>query len=84
MFIPYDLEEFKQKRGLNFSYNDYTPGPKISSQKELIEWLNKFRNGDDPYIKERKKMKDLVHTYQDGKSCKRVANLINKMLQKLT
>ena len=42
LFLPYDLNEYIKTRGLNFNYNEVTPGPKPSTQKEFLLEIEKL------------------------------------------
>src|SRR5699024_1507687 len=43
IFLPYDKDEYLSKRGLNFEYDEVTPGPKptnyVDFEKELLALL---------------------------------------------
>lgn len=55
IFYPYDLEYYKTKdRGLNFDYNEITPGEKVYNLEELKESLKKKE--EKKYIYSRKKV----------------------------
>jgi len=49
MFLPYDRERYLDGRGMNFDYDEVTPGPKPETMKEIKE----FMNGEDSWKKER-------------------------------
>lgn len=51
LFLPYDLEEYKEKRGMNFAYNEVTPGPKPVTMEEFMKELETLLH-DDSYFKE--------------------------------
>ena len=55
IFLPYDQREYLEKRGLNFPYENVTPGPKPDSQKEFLKCLERALNGEDGYKAEREK-----------------------------
>lgn len=76
IFIPYDLDNFKQKRGLLYEYNMITPGPKVNSQKDLLIWLNKYIKNNKIDRKKRNDVKKWFHKYEDGKSYERIYRLI--------
>lgn len=73
VFYPFDIEYYEQIRGLVIDYNNpiHTPGPKISSLKDLIDLTEKdFKEYD------LRKSRDFFHNYHDGKSAERIANFI--------
>ena len=81
IYLPYDIEEYVEKMGgFNCDYKEFTPGPKPKSQAEFLNYLGLFQKGIDYFSKERAKIRDIVHTYQDGQSCKRVYELVRETL----
>lgn len=72
VFLPYDKEAYLDERGMNFSYETVTPGPKPRTQKEFLEALTVLLAGNDPYEAERKKVNDFFNEIQGpcaGKIC---------------
>lgn len=75
-FVIPDFEEYKEKRGFVFDNpRDYMPGHLIYDKCGFEEFLNDFANGIDPYREKRKKVKAMIHTYDDTNSCKRLLDL---------
>lgn len=81
-FIPYDLEIYSKKRGFYFNYNSITPGKKIHTFKDLIDFILSLKNTDDPYRVEREKIRDLFFEYRDNKSCERIFDFITQLNEK--
>ena len=80
IFLPYDINEFPKKvGGFNFDYEEFSPGPKPKTQAEFLGYLEMFVNKKDPFVDKRLKIKDLIHDYKDGQSCRRVYELIKEM-----
>ena len=79
IFIPYDLEQYQSYRGFLFDYDTHTPGDKVGTQAEFIASIDRALNKPDLGAKERALMKNLFHTYEDGKSSERILEQINKM-----
>ena len=79
IFIPYDLEQYQSYRGFLFDYDTHTPGDKVGTQAEFIESIDRALNKPELGAKERALMKNLFHTYEDGKSSERILAQINKM-----
>ena len=79
IFIPYDLEQYKSYRGFLFDYENHTPGDKVGTQAKFIQSLARALNKPELGAKERAQMKNLFHTYEDGKSSERIIAHINKM-----
>nr|WP_317349581.1 CDP-glycerol glycerophosphotransferase family protein [uncultured Blautia sp.] len=53
MFLPYDRERYLDGRGMNFDYDEVTPGPKSETMKEFMMEIKEFMNGEDSWKKER-------------------------------
>lgn len=53
MFLPYDRERYLDGRGMNFDYDEVTPGPKPETMKEFMMEIKEFMNGEDSWKKER-------------------------------
>lgn len=53
MFLPYDRERYLDGRGMNFDYDEVTPGPKPKTMKEFMREIKEFMNGEDSWKKER-------------------------------
>ena len=43
IFLPYDKERYLDGRGMNFDYEEVTPGPKPKTMKEFTEELRAYR-----------------------------------------
>jgi len=80
IFIPYDIEEYASERGFMYDYYDNTPGPKIDSQKELIEHFKHLLNGDDRYHTAREKIRDRFFEHKDGQASKRLTHFITTIV----
>jgi len=80
IFIPYDIKDYSLRTGFLLDYNFFTPGPKISSQKELLEKLTEYIN--DPKIDSEKRtiIRDLFHKYFDGNACNRLYQKITSLI----
>jgi len=79
IYLPYDIKQYVRKwGGFNCDYEQFTPGPKPKTQREFLQWLEKFYEGNDNFAEERQRLKNTVHNYQDGNSCRRVYDLIKK------
>ena len=53
MFLPYDRERYLDGRGMNFDYDEVTPGPKPETMKEFMMEIKEFMNREDSWKKER-------------------------------
>ncbi len=54
LFLPYDKEEYLRDRGMNYSYDKVTPGPKPSTQEEFLYYIEEFSVGRDDFRKHRR------------------------------
>ena len=79
VFIPYDLNEYQSYRGFLFDYNSNTPGDKVFTQSEFIASLTISLNTPSVMSDERKRVRDLFHTHQNGDSSSRILAQINKL-----
>tara|TARA_B100001964_G_C14240708_1_gene604856 strand:- start:258 stop:1475 length:1218 start_codon:yes stop_codon:yes gene_type:complete len=79
IFMPYDIEYFNRVGGFHCDYDEFTPGPKPRTQKEFLECLEMFHKGEDPFFEKRLQIRDTVHDYKDGQSCRRVYELIKEI-----
>jgi len=75
-FLPYDIVQYDEIRGLAIDFNNDkdTPGPKLEKIDDLINYL---KNGElDKYVDIRKAAQKNFYKYLDGNSSKRVWDLI--------
>jgi len=79
IFIPYDLEKYKNIPGIMYNYNEITPGPKISSFSDFIDSLSHYLINPNMDSDKRIKAQNFFHTYNDGKSYERIMNLIQSI-----
>ena len=53
IFLPYDKEEYLNKRGFNFDYDKVTPGHKPTNMKDLMIFIQQIFNGVDEFKNDR-------------------------------
>lgn len=81
IFAPFDINEYICKdREMYFDYDSVTPGPKCFNWDEILNWITAFNQNGELYSLERKKIKDMFHNYQDGKSSERVFNKVSSLI----
>ena len=81
VFLPYDIDEYSQHMGgFLGEYEQLTPGPKATTQSDLLKCLEMFQKGKDVFSEKRRKIGNLAHTFQDGQSSARVLALMREML----
>lgn len=71
IFYPYDFAEYDENEGLAADYNDITPGPKVFEYQKLKEEILKVTTNDE-YTKDRGRIRNLYHAFQDGNSSERI------------
>lgn len=66
IFIPYDLEMYQRIRGLIVdNYDFWTPGPKVKSFSEFIEYISEcLDEANDPYARRRRELRNVIHSHQ--------------------
>ena len=79
IFVPYDLEDYENERGLLYNYHQITPGPKVSTNKELIEVMQAYILNPEKDSEKRACIKKIFHEYEDGLSYRRVYNMIKNV-----
>lgn len=80
IFYPYDLDEYvKESRGLLLNYEDFTPGPKAFTFKELLYWIGYFVKGNDEFLSKRKNIMNISFNYIDGNSSERIFDFISNL-----
>jgi len=82
IFIPFDYEKYIRDRGLVIDFKDKSeiPGEKILSMNEMINYLQELEKGNDDYINWRLLARKKFYKYFDGKSCSRIWDFINKII----
>ncbi len=71
-FVIDDIEEYRRTRGFSLEpIENYFAGNKIKDFSQLKQWFSNF-DGEDEYMEERKKMKELFHKHCDNRSSERV------------
>lgn len=76
LFYTPDLEEYRKEVGFFIDYEKVMPGPICKNEDELINHLKKDEFDLEKIVKFRNKF----FKYQDGKSCKRVVELIDTIM----
>ena len=77
VFITDDYKDFDRLHGFFFKKPlAIMPGPKVNTYKELIEELSMLDRNKEIYEKKRQRLRDICHTYQDGRDAQRVLELL--------
>lgn len=82
IYLDMDTEDYVKHRGLVIDYyNDlHTPGPKVRSLDQIINYLEELGSGIDKYENIRKKSLYFYHDNADGNSTERVGKLVLELL----
>ncbi len=81
LFLPYDKEEYLRSRGMNYSYDKVTPGPKPSTQKEFLYYIEEFLAGRDSFGKHRKQCNRYFNQV-NGMCCQTITEHILERIRK--
>lgn len=81
IFTPVDLDDYASSRDFLYGpYNEWTPGPKVVRQNNLEDEVLKLLGDSTYYKSHRSSIKKMMHQYFDNKSCGRVSDVINSLL----
>lgn len=61
-----------------YNYYQITPGPKVSTNKELIEAMQEYILNPEKDSEKRAYIKKVFHEYEDGLAYKRIYEVIKK------
>nr|WP_282446246.1 CDP-glycerol glycerophosphotransferase family protein [Paenibacillus silvae] len=80
VFIPPDLKDYEDSRGLWLSPFDFwSPGPKTYNQEDLqVQMLYSLKD-NEYYLRERNEVTNLIHYYKDASSSERVWEMIDRL-----
>jgi len=79
IFVPYDLEDYEKDRGLLYNYYQITPGPKASTNKELIDSIQVYFLNPETDSDKRACVKKIFHEYEDGLAYKRIYEILKRI-----
>jgi CDP-glycerol glycerophosphotransferase (TagB/SpsB family) len=81
VFVPYDFEEFQRENGFLYDYVENLPGPAVHTFAQFVDELTSALAGRDEYSHRRASLTDRIHTYRDGGSRARVAELLDTLIE---
>jgi len=81
LFIPYDFDDFENQNWFLYNYKEKLPGALVKNIDDFYVELNNLINKKDVYYKQRKELGNLVHTFKDWDSSKRVYDLILDLIK---
>lgn len=79
-----DYEEYRSQKG--FVFHDpleILKGDYIFSLEDMKKFIESIHNGEDHFLEERKRIKELTNEFIDGNSTKRVFEFINKRYKEI-
>jgi len=84
VFFPYDFVKYiTSDKALLFDYDSYTPGPKCRFQTQLEkEIIDILISGNDHFVGQRKKIKNLAFESDGGSGCEEIWTFINQLCEK--
>lgn len=65
IFLPYDKERYLKGRGMNFDYDQVTPGAKPDSLRAFMDVITEICAGNDSYAKERQQCNRFFNEIQE-------------------
>ncbi len=80
LFLPYDYSKYKQEIGFTIPYQQYTPGPKPTTQDDFEFELKKLIFSSDYYHHQRVQTNNELNPL-DGDNCQRNSEFIVNHLQ---
>lgn len=64
LFLPYDQEEYLKDRGMNFPYDQVTPGPKPKTFQEFLNSMEDLLYNHDGYVRQRESVNNFLNEIQ--------------------
>lgn len=80
LFLPYDREEYLADRGLNFDYDQVTPGPKPKKLKDFFYWMQALTDGEDVWQKERERVRHFFYDTEET-CCEKICRMVEKEVE---
>lgn len=81
VFVDFDRQDYLNHRGLAYEYELVTPGPKVQDWTGFKTACEEMLIGAPGYAEKRSFTRALFFKYQDGNSCRRVAELLKTMVE---
>lgn len=77
-YVRDDMNEYEKNRGFCFEDIDkMSPGDKINTKEDFVSFIEDIIDNKDKYKRERKKILNFYHKYQNGTSCKVLIDYFN-------
>lgn len=65
IFLPYDREIYMKDRGMNFTYDDVTPGAKPETMEEFMQVIAETFAGNDEYVEKRSRCNEFFNEIKE-------------------
>ena len=75
IFFAYDLDDYNDWRGFYYSYDEFTPGPVLTTSEEVVDYLVHLEERFDPG--EVEAFRDKFMSACDGHATDRVLEWMN-------
>lgn len=73
IFYPFDIEHYqKMERELYFDYDEYVPGPVVTSSQEMLDQVQRALRLEDNHQLRRKQLLTDIFDSHGGSSCRRI------------
>jgi CDP-glycerol glycerophosphotransferase (TagB/SpsB family) len=79
IFYAFDEKDYCMTSGLLYDYNEITPGPIVYNWKDLMTNVELYLIDPTLFEEDRKLVRDMFHTFQDGLSSQRVVDELFKL-----
>jgi CDP-glycerol glycerophosphotransferase (TagB/SpsB family) len=79
IFIPYDIEEYREYRGFLFDYENHSPGSKVESQQDFVNALRTSLEKPEHDALQRAEIFAIFHKFKSGGSCQRIYDQIKSI-----
>ncbi len=79
LFLPYDKEQYVCGRGMNFEYEEVTPGPKPETMETFMEEIHGFFSGRDTWKEQREQVKQMFNEIKEPCSAQICAHVIREI-----
>lgn len=80
LFLPYDLEEYETRRGMNFSYEKVTPGPKPDTMEAFMKEIERLLS-EENYFKEERHRANLFFNEIQEPCCNTISKLLLREME---
>lgn len=78
VFLPYDKEAYLKERGMNFDYDEATPGPKPKTFQEFLNSIQDMLYNYDGYVRQRAQINAFFNEVQKP-CCADICNYVREL-----